>query len=221
MDASTWNERYSGPEPVWPDDPNRWVVSELSGVAPGVALDLACGEGRNALWLADQGWRVVAVDFAPACLERGRSRQRDIEARDGSTLAIEWQCDDVTTRALPSSAYDLVLLSYVQLEEYDRREVVRSCAQAVAPGGTLLVVGHDATNIAEGHGGPMDPAVLFTAADLEDDVRDHLSSGAFALERSGRVAREVETDEGVRVAWDVVVRLTRRDVAHGGFSFGG
>lgn len=221
MDASTWNERSSGPDLGWPSEPNRWVVAELSGSAPGTALDLACGQGRNALWLADQGWEVVAVDADQAWLDRARDRQRAMEERDLSTLAITWECDDVTNRPLPSSAYDLVLLSYVQLEEYDRREVVRACVQAVAPGGTLLVVAHDASNLEEGYGGPQAPGVLYSAADLENDMRDHLSSGAFALDRSGRVAREVETDEGARVAWDVVVRVTRRDMGQGGFSFGG
>ncbi|WP_226343812.1 class I SAM-dependent methyltransferase [Agilicoccus flavus] len=220
MDADQWNERYRQSDLLWTAEPNRWVVQETSGLAPGRALDLAAGEGRNAVWLAEQGWEVTAVDFVQTALDRGRARAEQIGERDGVTLAVTWELDDITTRELPSGAYDLVLLSYVHLPSYDRRELTRSCARAVAPGGTLLVVGHDATNHTEGYGGPDDPDVLYSAADLEDDVHDQLSSGSLELGRAGRVAREVETDEGPRVAWDVVFTAHRRDMGKGGFSFG-
>ena len=108
---------------------------------------------------------------------------------------------------------------YLQLEDFDRREVMRSCAHALAPGGILLVIGHDSRNLAEGYGGPQDPSVLFTARDIEQDLQDHIRSGTLVVERSDRVAREVETDEGTRVAWDALFRARGRKMSET-FQFG-
>ncbi|PLW74405.1 class I SAM-dependent methyltransferase, partial [Streptomyces sp. DJ] len=72
MDSREWDERYASRELVWGAEPNRWLVREVEDLAPGRALDLAAGEGRNALWLADRGWRVTAVDFSRTALDRGR-----------------------------------------------------------------------------------------------------------------------------------------------------
>lgn len=210
MDVTAWNERYSGTDLVWPATPNRWVVQELEGMPTGVALDLASGEGRNAVWLAEQGWSVTGVDFAENALAKAREQAARIAAQTGQDLDVQWVQDDILRRELPSGAYDLVLLTYVQLEAWERREVVRRCTQALAPGGTLLVVGHDSTNLTDGYGGPQDPAVLCTARDLEDDLRDYLGSGLLRIERADRVAREVDTDDGVQVAWDVLFRARRR-----------
>jgi SAM-dependent methyltransferase len=70
MHAAEWDARYAGKNLVWEAEPNRWVVEVCAGLPPGRALDLACGEGRNALWLARQGWRVTGVDFSRVALER-------------------------------------------------------------------------------------------------------------------------------------------------------
>lgn len=219
MDATEWNERYRGADLLWTSAPNRWIEHETSLLPPGKALDVAAGEGRHAIWLAQQGWEVTAVDFSTEAIDRGRSLAADLAARIGVQPAITWEVDDVTRRELPSAAYDLVLLSYVHVPSYDRRDLVRGAAQAVAPGGTLVIVGHDTTNVQNGYGGPEDPDVLYTAADLEDDISDLLASGSFGLERGDRVAREVETDDGPRTAWDVVFTVTRRDMNRSGFHF--
>lgn len=220
MDATGWNERYAQADLVWPSSPNKWVVGELQGHAPGRALDLGAGEGRNAIWLADQGWSVTAVDFAERALAKARDRAARVEAAHGVSLDITWVQADLFTHEPAPAAYDLVLATYVQLVDYERRELVRRCVQALAPGGTLLVVGHDATNLADGHGGPQDASVLFTGADIEHDLQDFIRSGALTLERSGRVAREVETDDGTVVAWDALFRARRRLEGSGGFAFG-
>ena len=202
MDAQAWDERYAGADPVWSLDPNRFVVSELAGLAPGPhgALDLACGEGRNAIWLARQGWKVTATDFAAQGLERGRALAGD--------LPITWQVGDALTMPLPS--VDLAVIAYLQLPAEQRRTALRRAFGALTTGGTLLVVAHDSTNFAEGTGGPQDPAVLYTAEDVLADL-DGLD---LAVDRAGRVARTVEgADEhgGTerRTAWDALVRLRR------------
>jgi SAM-dependent methyltransferase len=204
MDADAWNTRYAGSELVWSAGPNQWVESELAGLPPGRALDLACGEGRNALWLAGLGWQVTASDFAEQGLAKGRAAQARLEAT-GRPLAVDWVCADATAATWPPEAFDLVVISYLQLTADLRREATRRAAAALAPGGTLLVVGHDTSNLADGWGGPQEPAVLFTAADVLDDV----AGLGLEVVRADRVERHVETAEGPRVALDALVRLRR------------
>ena len=204
MDADAWNTRYAGSELVWSAGPNQWVESELAGLSPGRALDLACGEGRNALWLAGLGWQVTASDFAEQGLVKGRAVQERLEAA-GRTLAVEWVCADATAVTWPRGAFDLVVISYLQLAPDLRREATRRAAAALAPGGILLVVGHDTSNLADGWGGPQEPAVLFTTDDVVDDV----AGLGLEVVRAGRVERHVETAEGPRVALDALVRLRR------------
>lgn len=152
MEAEDWDARYAaGPGLQWGAEPNRWLVREVAALPPGTALDLGAGEGRNAIWLARQGWRVTAVDFSQVGLAAG-----------------------------------------------------------LAPGGTLLVIGHDRTNLTDGYGGPPDPEVLFTAEDVLGDLTDERAAGRLRVERAERVDRPVDTAEGPRVARDALVRITRR-----------
>jgi SAM-dependent methyltransferase len=204
---------------MWSSEPNRWVVQELSGVAPGRAIDAACGEGRNAIWLAEQGWSVVAVDFSGVALERARESAAEA-AQAAGELDITWVQADITDEGVVTNQYDLALVSYVHLEEYERTPLLRAAARTLAPGGTLLVVGHDASNLAEGYGGPQDPEVLYSAKDVASDLQDMIASGLLEVERADRVAREVDTEDGPRVAWDVLFRARRKEVGKGGFNFG-
>lgn len=218
MEAKDWDARYSGGR-VWSSEPNRWVVQELSGVAPGRAIDVACGEGRNAIWLAEQGWSLVAVDFSTVALERGREAAAEAEKTFGP-LDIEWAAADITQEGVVTSRYDLALVSYVHLPAYERTPLMRAAARTLAPGGLLLVIGHDSTNLTEGHGGPQDPDVLYSARDIAKDLQDMISSGLLYVERADRVAREVDTEEGPRVAWDALFRARRREEGKSGFDFG-
>lgn len=218
MEATDWDARYSAGR-MWSSEPNRWVVQELSGVAPGRAIDAACGEGRNAIWLAEQGWSVVAVDFSGVALERARESAAEA-AQAAGELDITWVQADITDEVVVTNQYDLALVSYVHLEEYERTPLLRAAARTLAPGGTLLVVGHDASNLAEGYGGPQDPEVLYSAKDVASDLQDMIASGLLEVERADRVAREVDTEDGPRVAWDVLFRARRKEVGKGGFNFG-
>jgi SAM-dependent methyltransferase len=203
MDAEAWNERYRESDLVWSTGPNQFVESELSDLPPGRAVDLAAGEGRNAIWLARRGWQVTAVAFAQAGLDKGRAIAGD--------LPVTWVCADATTwtPGPGEPAYDVCVLAYLQLAATERRAAVRHGYAALGVGGTFLLVAHDSTNLAEGTGGPQDPAVLMTA----EDVLADLGGETFEVQRAERVARVVGDGHGedpAATAWDCLVRVVRR-----------
>ncbi|MFZ0059617.1 MAG: class I SAM-dependent methyltransferase [Acidimicrobiales bacterium] len=198
MNSRSWDDRYRVSGLVWGAGPNRFLVEQVNGLRPGSALDVACGEGRNAVWLAERGWHVVGVDFSPVGLEKAR---RSAQARG---VTVEYVEGDLTTWEPPGS-YDLVVVMYLHLPSDLRREVLTRVAGSLVTGGTMLVVGHDASNLAEGHGGPQDPAVLYGPEDLTEDL-----GGILEIERAERVQRVVSTADGEAVAIDVLVRGRRR-----------
>lgn len=199
MDAADWDARYAGTELVWTAEPNRFLVAEVANLRPGRALDLACGEGRNAVWLAQQGWRAVGVDFSPVGIDKARrlAEQRGVADR------IEWAVDDATTHVPEPAGFDLVAILYLHLPRAAFARVLDGASRAVAPGGTLLVVGHADTNLTEGHGGPQDPDVLYGPDDLVAALPPTLT-----VVKAERVERPVPTDAGTRVAIDVLVRAS-------------
>jgi SAM-dependent methyltransferase len=194
MDAAAWDERYRAADLVWGTPPNRWVEQELTGAAPGRALDLACGEGRNARWLAVQGWQVTAADFSPVAIDK--ARELDVHR------LVNWQVADATAYAT-SEAFDLALMCYLQLATAERRLAVRAAAAALATGGVLLVIAHDSRNLIEGTGGPQYPHVLYTA----DDIAGDLAGTGLRVDRGGEVLRPVEGAD--RPAIDALVKATR------------
>lgn len=204
MDAHAWDARYADSDLVWSAEPNQFVARECADLPPGTALDLAAGEGRNAIWLARQGWDVTAVDFSQVALDKGAQVAGDTELRWVRADATRWQ---------PDRAYDLVVLAYLQLAEEQRAAAVRAGFDSLRSGGAFLLVAHDSTNIAEGTGGPQDPAVLYTA----DDVLADLDGRAYEVRVAERVERVVGDATGGphagdvgAVALDCLVRLVRR-----------
>jgi SAM-dependent methyltransferase len=202
VDAEAWDQRYAASELVWSREPNQFVAAELTDLPAGTAVDLAAGEGRNALWLASRGWSATAVDFSQVALDKG--------ARLAGDLDVTWVCADATQWRSPEPV-DLVVMAYFQVPADDRRRAVRNAAAMLRPGGTLLLVAHDSTNLTEGTGGPQDPAVLMTAEDVVAD----LAGLEVDVLRAERVAREVSAaDEHGgrerRTAWDCLVRVVRR-----------
>jgi SAM-dependent methyltransferase len=190
-----WNRKYDSEELLWSETPNRFLVAEAEGLPAGRALDLACGEGRNAIWLAGRGWAVTAVDFAEIALAKAarRAEEGGVQVELVNADLLDWVPDE--------RAFDLVLVFYLQLPAAELRTVLGRAAAAVAPGGTFLLVGHDLRNLAEGHGGPSEPAVLYTP----DDVVAALPE--LEIEKAERVFRPVEGAE--RPAIDALVRATR------------
>jgi SAM-dependent methyltransferase len=198
MDATDWDERYRSAVTVWGAAPNRWVEQEAGPLPPGVALDVACGEGRNAVWLAGRGWRVHAVDFSAVAVAKGA----ELAERTLGRSDIVWTTADATTYVAPEPV-NLAVLCYLQLPPDQRRAAVRAAAAALAPGGVLLVIGHDSRNLADGTGGPQDAGVLFTAADVATD----LAGAGVTIERADEVLRPVEGAE--RPAIDALLRAVR------------
>lgn len=208
MDAREWDERYTDSDLVWSATPNQFVAAELADLRPGLALDVACGEGRNALWLADRGWDVTAVDFSLTGLDKGRALQTRHER--GRDMHVNWVHADVLDYDFGSDAFDLVVIAYLQVAADERRTVVRRSFGSLTEGGTFFVVAHDSTNLTEGAGGPQDASVLFTAEDILSDLDDE----RYEIERAERVARTVEPSsqhrgEPTRTAYDALVKLAR------------
>ncbi len=198
MNSEDWDRRYAGSELLWTAQPNRFLVAEVSDLPPGRALDLACGEGRNAVWLAEQGWNVTGVDFSGAALGKAGALA---EARG---VCAEWVQADLADYEPERAAYDLVVILYLQLPAHERRPILRRAGAAVAPGGVLLVIAHDRSNLEHGWGGPQDPVVLYTAGDVTADLVEE----DFEIERAETVDRPVETDGEVKTALDLLVRAT-------------
>ena len=182
---------------VWSAEPNRFVAAELSGVPAGRALDLGAGEGRNAVWLAGLGWRVTAVDFSQVGLDKGA---RLAEARG---VRVDWVRADVVSYRPEPAAYDAVVVAYLHLRPSLLASVFAGAWAALAPGGRLLVVGHDLANLTEGVGGPQDPDLLYTP----EAVTGWLAG--LTVRRAGRVRRPVEVDGQPREAVDTLVVATR------------
>ncbi|MER5336635.1 class I SAM-dependent methyltransferase [Micromonospora sp. NPDC002717] len=198
MDSADWDARYAdAPELVWTAEPNRFVVEETADLPPGRALDLAAGEGRNAVWLAERGWRVTAVDFSAVAVRRGQdlARERGVD--------IDWQVADVTTYRPEAGAYDLVLIAYLHLPRPDLATVLRHAATSVRPGGSFVLVAHDLANLTADTGGPQDPAVLPTPEMVVAELPGMQISRAETARRPVRVG-----DETVD-ALDTVVAATR------------
>ena len=189
-----WDERHAAREPIESPEPDPTLVEEIGPLAPGRALDLGAGDGRNAVWLAAHGWDVTAVDFSRVALERGRS----LAERVG--VEVDWVQQDLLAWTPPSRAFDLVCLFFIHLPPAERRAVYARAAEGVAPDGSLLVVAHDVSNLGEGAGGPQDPAVLFTADEIAADLR------GFEVMRAEPVRRAID---GGRVAIDAVLRAVR------------
>jgi SAM-dependent methyltransferase len=193
-DRELWEQRYGEAQSVWGWAPNRFVAEVLGPRPAGRALDLAAGEGRNALWLADLGWRATAVDFAENALARGRAQAEE------HGLDVGWVHADVLEYRPEPETYDAVVVAYLHLTGERLGVVLRNAASALAPGGTLVVVGHDVTNIADGVGGPQDPDILYTP-DLVTGYLEHVAG--LKIIRAERVRRQ--TDRAPQPAVDTLV----------------
>jgi SAM-dependent methyltransferase len=199
VDRHQWDERYGGDELLWTSAPNQFLVSEVAGLPAGSAVDLACGEGRNAVWLAEQGWVVTGVDFSSVGLAKAQrlAQSRQVDVRWVESAVQEWTA--------PADGFDLVAVFYLQLPQPERSVALTVAAASVAPGGTLLVVAHDHDNLTRGFGGPPDDAVLYSVG----DVTDVAEANGLIVQRAEQALRFVETESGVREAIDMLVRAVR------------
>jgi SAM-dependent methyltransferase len=198
VDAEDWDARYRTSELIWTAEPNRFVVEVLADVPPGVGLDLACGEGRNAVWLAEQGWTMTAADFSGEALAKAAalSGARGVEVTLVQADAVTWS---------PPPGQDLVLLAYLHLPAADRAAALGHAVGACRPGGHVVVVGHARANLVGGYGGPQDPAILLEPEEVAADLR---AAGAEVL-RAEHVERPVGTEDGERTAIDTLLVARR------------
>jgi len=152
--AEHWDHRYADVgDRMWSGRPNGALVAEVADLEPGTALDVGCGEGADAIWLAQQGWRVTAVDISKVAVDRGR----EVAEREG--VDVEWAALDILEDALPigpGGGYDLVSAQYPAFRHDADDTAIRALLDAVAPGGTLLVVHHAFEGEHRPHG--FDPA---------------------------------------------------------------
>jgi SAM-dependent methyltransferase len=200
MQREDWNRRYTAKELIWTDQANRFLVAEASSLQPARALDLACGEGRNAIWLAERGWAVRAVDFSDVAIDKGKqlAASRNVGER------IDFEVADLRDYEPGVGGFELVLLFYLQIPQAELVPILSRAARAVAPAGTFLLVGHDSSNLASGYGGPQSPEVLYSGEQVVLAL-----GGEFEIEKAGPVERAVQTDAGSQIAIDCLVRATR------------
>jgi SAM-dependent methyltransferase len=159
-----WNQRYALKEMAWSLTPNQFLVEELAALAPGEALDLGAGEGRHAIWLAQNKWRVTAVDFAVQGINRGK------KLATHHHVEVEWICADLSSYPLGTAEYDLVIMIYLHIPGTERKVILGKAVDSLRPGGHFIYIGHDPRNIDEGQGGPQNPAVLCNAQELVQNL---------------------------------------------------
>jgi SAM-dependent methyltransferase len=164
MGADFWNERYRTKDRVWSGRPNRQLVAEAADLPPGRALDVGSGEGADSVWLAERGWRVTGVDISSVALKRAEAHAR--ERGDEVADRITWQQADLTEWTPPASSFDLVSAQFMHLRPEAMRRLVGALADAVAPGGHLLVVGHHPADVENNVPRPPHPEMFYTAEDL-------------------------------------------------------
>lgn len=191
MDSASWDERYAAADRLWPVGPNMYVEDRLSVHEPGVGVDLASGEGRNAVWLAERGWNMTAVDFSEVAIKRGRQHAADVKFDVADV--VSWE---------PEDSVDLVLIAYLHLEPQTFPEVVQRSSGWVRQGGELFMIGHDVSNIEHGHGGPQSPEILWDVRTIKP-LLDHMRIIEGAVLR-----RPVDTEAGLVYARDALVRAT-------------
>lgn len=159
MDAADWDRRYLDHPSLWTDTANRFLTETVADLTPGTALDLACGEGRNALWLARRGWDVTGLDFSPVAIDRARevATREQLSATFDTVDLRHWN---------PTETFDLVCLLYLHLNRDVMAPIVSRASAAVGRGGTLFAIGHHSDNLVDGTGGPQAEELLYTEEEL-------------------------------------------------------
>lgn len=190
--SEMWNTRYAvaaaSAASVWSLDPNVFVTEVVSPIGPGTAIDLGCGEGRNALWLAQRGWQVTGVDFSSHGLESGRRRAEALG------LEIDWELADASVWVSPDLV-DLVVVAYLQLDSDQLAAAISCSAAALESGGRIVLVAHDVDNIARGVGGPQNPSVLTSV----DALRAAADAAELEIERCEQVLRPIGDGHAIDV----------------------
>jgi len=202
MDAQHWDEMYSSREQVFSGNPNGVLVAEVTDLPPGRALDVGCGEGADAAWLARRGWQVTAVDISEVALRRAAATAPDVDGR------VAWTQGDLTTSPPPAGAFDLVSSHYFPLMRAPGHAALHGLLAAVAPGGTLLFVTHALADFAAHEHEDFDPADYYQP----DEVAQFLDAGWDVVVNETR-PRTAPPPPGTHHMNDTVLRARRRPVS--------
>jgi SAM-dependent methyltransferase len=200
-----WDERYRSHSSLWSGNPNGHLISEASQLSPGAALDVGCGEGADAIWLAQRGWQVTAVDLSTVAIQRGAAHAQQA----GGEIAgrIDWRHADLTVWDPGVARYDLVSAQYMHLPAGPREALFRRLAASVAPGGTLLIVGHHPSDLQTTMPRPAMPERFYTG----DDIAAFLDPGEWDVITNTAAQRSATDPEGRTVTiHDTVLRARRR-----------
>ncbi|WP_020672252.1 class I SAM-dependent methyltransferase [Amycolatopsis nigrescens] len=198
MDQQLWDERYRGQDQLFSGNPNGVLVAEVTGLAPGQALDVGCGEGGDARWLAGQGWRVTAIDISQVALERAAASSTDFAGE------VAWTRADLTRTPPPAGAFDLVSAQYFPLPRETGHRALHGLLAAVAPGGTLLFVGHSLADLPPKEELGVDPNQYYRP----DEIAGLLGDGWTVLIDETR-PRTAAAPPGTHHANDTVLRAVR------------
>jgi SAM-dependent methyltransferase len=204
FDGNFWDERYRSAQRVWSGQPNPQLVAEVAGLQPGRALDVGCGEGADAIWLARNGWDVVAVDISGIAIQRGEQHARDTDP--AAAERIEWRQADLLAQPPEPGSYDLVTAQFMQLPPEPRTRMFTSLAAAIRAGGTLLIVGHHPSDIGSGVPRPPMPELFYSADEIAG-----LLDNTWQVDASEARPRDAMTPDGTEVTiHDAVLVATRR-----------
>jgi SAM-dependent methyltransferase len=192
-----WNDRYRQQGSVWGAEPNQFVVRYLSDLEPCRVLDVGTGQGRNAIWLARRGHQVTAVDISDVAVAQASDIARD------AGVEIDFIAADLVHWEPVPEAYDLVLLSYIQMPEPPRKAIHGKVAAALVPGGRVFLIAHHRDNLERGVGGPQVPERLFDEIMIAGDF------SGFEVEENGPVIRHVAKDGVAGDAIDLLFRAVK------------
>ncbi|MGH4030944.1 class I SAM-dependent methyltransferase [Actinomycetota bacterium Odt1-20B] len=202
MDTQQWEDRYRGTDQLFSGAPNGVLVTEVTDLPPGRALEVGCGEGGDSHWLARQGWQVTAVDVAQTALDRGAAALRDTDLAD----RVTWERADLTTTAPSPGAFDLVTAHYFPLTREPDHTALRGLLAAVAPSGTFLFAGHDLSDLPPDPERDFDPDAYYQPADIARLLDDD-----WTVEINETRPRTTPAPPGTHHRHDTVLRARRRE----------
>jgi SAM-dependent methyltransferase len=198
--AAEWDERYASMERVWSGQPNGALLAEVAELRPGRVLDVGCGEGADAVWLARQGWEVTALDVSRVALERAALHARE------AGVQVRWVHAGLVEAQLPAGAFELVSAQYPALRRTPGDDAERALLAAVAPGGTLLVVHHADFDVEQAKDHGFDPADYVSPADVAAVL-----GADWQVDVDERRPRTVSGGAGARHTHDLVLKARRLD----------
>jgi len=204
LDQAFWDERYRSASSIWSGNPNPQLVAEAADLDPGRALDVGCGEGADAIWLAQRGWAVVAADISEVALARAADHAVATDAQ--AATRIEWRHADLLVEPPEADSFDLVSAQFMHLPDVLRRRLFDALAAAVRPGGTLLVVAHHPSDLETGVRRPSSPGLLYDA----EEVAAQLDESWEVVVADARPRPATTPDGSPVTVHDAVLRARRR-----------